>query len=148
LGYGWFPKGSRTPVNTKLGYENFYVYSATHANNGDHFSLILPLVNTVCMNVFLEQMAEYLGEKKAIVVMDQAAWHKSEMLTVPENITIIHLPPYSPELNPVERLWQYIKNNTIKNKVYSTLEELENVIYNFIKNLDISTIKSVCSVSY
>ena len=100
------------------------------------------------MNVFLEQMSEYLGENKAILVMDQAAWHTSEMLAIPKNIRIVYLPPYSPELNPVERLWQYIKNNTIKNKVYNTLEELENVICNFIKNLDISTIKSVCSLNY
>jgi putative transposase len=100
------------------------------------------------MNVFLEQMSEYLGEKKVILVMDQAAWHKGEMLIIPENIKIIHLPPYSPELNPVERLWQYIKNHTIKNKVYNTLEDLENVICNFIKNLDIVTIKSICSINY
>jgi len=80
--------------------------------------LILPIVDTACMNIFLEQMAEYLGKKKAVLVMDQAAWHKGEMLIIPENIKIIHLPPYSPELNPVEMLLQYIKNQTIKNKIY------------------------------
>lgn len=135
-------------MNTKLGYKNFYVYSAAHAKNGDHFSLILPFVNTICMNIFLEQMSEYLGDKTVILVMDQAAWHKGEMLTIPQNIKIIYLPPYSPELNPVERLWQYIKNHTIKNKIYDNLEMLEKTIYDFIKNLDIGTVKSICSLNY
>jgi transposase len=52
------------------------------------------------MNVFLKEMSEYLGGKKIILVMDQAPWHKSEALIIPKNIRIIHLPPYSPELNP------------------------------------------------
>jgi hypothetical protein len=148
LGYGWFPKGSRTAVNIKLGYKNFYVYSMTHSNNGDHFSLILPFVNTQCMNVFLKEMSEYLGDKKIILVMDQAPWHKSEALIIPQNIRIIHLPPYSPELNPVERLWQYIKSHTIKNRIYDNLGELEQAICDFIKNLNSSTVKSICSISY
>ena len=103
-------------MNIRLGYKNFYLYCATHANNGEHFSLIMPVVNTVCMNVYLEKMSEYLGKKKAILVMDQAVWHKGEALKIPENISIMYLPPYSPEWNPVERLWQYIKSHTLKIK--------------------------------
>lgn len=73
-------------------------------------------------------MSVKLGSSEAIVVMDCAGWHKSGNLKMPHNIEIIYLPPYSPELNPVERLWQYIKSNTIKNKVYANLEILE-VLY-------------------
>jgi hypothetical protein len=57
-------------------------------------------------------------------------------LKIPENIEIVYLPPYSPELNPVEKLWQYIKSHTIKNKVYETIQDLETTICEFIKNLD------------
>lgn len=148
LGHGWFPKGSRTSIDIKLGFQNFYVYSATHINSGDHFSSIISNVDTMCMNAFLQEFAKYLGDKKVLMIMDQAGWHKSNNLKIPENIEIIYLPPYCPELNPVERLWGYIKSNTIKNVIYETITELEKTIYEFIKGLTSATIKSICSVHY
>jgi len=148
LGHGWFPKGERTQVPVKLGFKNFYLYSAVNPLNGKDFTLIVPNVNTDCMNIFLEQMSRYLGERKAIVVMDCAGWHKSQALVVPPNITIMYLPPYSPELNPVERFWKFLKQNTIKNKVYDTLDDLENELSNFIKTLTPSAIASACSINY
>ncbi len=80
--------------------------------------------------------------------MDCAGWHKSNDINVPSNITIIYLPAYSPELNPVERLWQYIKAGTIKNKVYDTIEELEDTICDFVKRHNPDIIKSVCAFNY
>lgn len=100
------------------------------------------------MNVFLAEMSkEYAGEE-IILVMDGAGWHKAKTLQVPENIEIILLPPYSPELNPVERFWQHIKQNTIKNKIYKTLKELKNAVANFLNSLTAEAIKSICAISY
>lgn len=96
--------------------------------SGQDFSLILPSVNTTAMNEFLKQLSEYLGGKEAIVVMDGAGWHKSKDLEVPKTIEIVYLPPYSPELNPIEKLWEYVKSHTIKNKIYEAIEELERVV--------------------
>jgi transposase len=148
LGYGWFPKGSRTPVKMKLGYQNFYVYSAVNPKEGKNISIIAPLVNTEWMNVYLEEMSKVLGDTEALLVMDQAGWHKAKGLKIPANITIIYLPPYSPELNPTERLWKYMKDHTIKNKIFSTLKQLEEAICDFINKLDDSITKSVCSFNY
>nr|WP_064592053.1 IS630 family transposase [Orientia tsutsugamushi] len=148
LGYGWFPKGIRTVVPVKLGFQNFYVYSAVNAIVGDNFSLIVPRVNTVLMNVFLREMFQYLGETQAIIVMDCAGWHKSKDLVVPDNIEIIYLPPYSPELNPTERWWQYLKRHTLKNKVYDTLDMLEDMVCEFIRNCDMQTLRQICSLNY
>jgi transposase len=148
IGHGWFLKGSRTPIKVKLGFENFYAYSSINPMTGEDFSLILPYVNTECLNMFLAEMSKALGDKEVIMVIDGASWHKSQDLQVPPNIQIVYLPPYSPELNPVERLWQYIKSNTIKNKVYENLNVLEETICNFIKNFDREIIKSVCSFNY
>lgn len=148
LGHGWFPKGSRTQVHVKLGFKNFYLYSAVNPHSGEDFTLIAPNVNTKCMNVFLEHMSRHLGCRKVIMVMDCAGWHKSKSLVVPPNIRIMHLPPYSPELNPVERFWQYIKQHTIKNRVYETLETLEEAVSNFIKNLEPNCVASICNVTY
>jgi len=148
LGHGWFSKGTRPRVKVKLGFKSFYVYSAVHSNNGDSFSLIMPSVNTECMNVFLENLALKLKGRKIFLLMDGAAWHKSKALTVPDNIQIILLPPYSPELNPVERLWRYIKNSVIKNKIYSSLDQLEEALCAFIPNMTDTIVKNISSIDY
>ena len=100
------------------------------------------------MNIFLKEFATINKDKKIAIVMDGAAWHKSDKLKIPSNIRIIIQPSYSPELNPIERLWQYIKNHTIKNKIYKTLTDLEKEICKFIKSLTAEIIKSVCNVNY
>ena len=135
-------------MQQKLGFQNFYLYSAVNPKTGDDFSLILDCVDTDCMNMFLQQMSLWLDDKKAFIVMDQAGWHKAKGLVIPDNISIIHLPPYSPELNPVERLWQYMKNAVLKNRIYDTLKELEDVVCNFICSMQHQTIKTVCHVNY
>jgi transposase len=148
LGYGWFRKGSRTQVKAKMGFQNFYVYSAVNPITGDDFTLMMPNVNTVCLNIFLAEMSKQIGEQKAIIVMDCAGWHKAKELIIATNIEILYLPPYSPELNPTEKLWQYLKSNTVKNRVYDTIEQLEIVVCSCLKNLSASLIKSICCMNY
>ena len=148
IGHGWFPKAIRTSVSVKLGFENFYVYSAVSPKTGKDCSLLMPYVNSTCMNVFLEHMEQELGGEEILLVMDGAGWHKSKGLKIPKNIEIIYLPPYSPELNPVERLWLYIKQHTIKNKIYKTISLLEDSICDFMKNLKIEQIKQICNYDY
>ena len=130
---------------TKLGFKSFYLYSATNHQDGDIFSLLLPNVNKWCMQAFLNEFAKHITTK-VILVMDGAGWHKG--LTVPDKIEIIYLPPYSPELNPVERLWQYVKDAVLKNKIYHYLSSLENTVAEFIRSIATETIKSVCNCSY
>lgn len=148
IGHGWFPKGIRTSVSVKLGFENFYVYSAVSPKTGKDCSLLMPYVNSTCMNVFLDYIEKELCGKEILLVMDGAGWHKSKGLKIPKNIEIIYLPPYSPELNPVERLWLYIKQHTIKNKIYETISLLEDSICDFMKNLKIEQIKQICNYDY
>ena len=148
IGHGCFPKAIRTSVSVKLGFENFYVYSAVSPKTGKDCSLLMPYVNSTCMNIFLEHMEQELGGEEILLVMDGAGWHKSKGLKIPKNIEIIYLPPYSPELNPVERLWLYIKQHTIKNKIYKTISLLEDSICDFMKNLKIEQIKQICNYDY
>ncbi len=136
-------------MKVKLGFKNFYLYSAVNPKTGEDFTLLLPKVNTDCMNVFLEEMVKKEQDKSIIMIMDGAGWHSSNDLKVPSNIEIIYLPPYSPELNPVERMWLYIKQRTIKNKIYDTIEALEEVICGFLSSsINEAIIKSVCRVEY
>lgn len=103
----------------------------------------MPNVDTDCMNVFLEELSEEIKED-FILIMDGAGWHKSKDLIVPKNIQIVLLPPYCPELNPVERLWKFIKDNTIKNKVFEALKSLEENVCEFVKNLTDEVVFGVC----
>lgn len=148
LGHGWFKKGKRTNVPIKLGFENFYIYSAISPSTGNDFTLVIPHVNTDCMNAFLEEMSNYLHRSQATIIMDRASWHKSKKLIIPNNIKIVYLPPYSPELNPVERLWLYLKANIIRNKVYETIETLKDSVCTFIAQLTNEFLRSMCSINY
>ena len=145
IGYGWFPKGKRTSIKIKLGFQNFYVYTAIRVDRGEHFSLIMPYVNGICMNIFLQKLSKRIGKRKAVLVMDQAGWHKGKELIVPSNIMIIYLPPYSPELNPVERFWEHTQANVLKNKIYSSFDSLEATVCNFINSISRPEIKSLCA---
>ena len=103
----------------------------------------MPNVDTICMNVFLAELSTTIKED-FILIMDGAGWHKSKDLIIPKNIQIVLLPAYCPELNPVERLWKYIKDNTIKNKVFETLKILEDEICDFVKELKPDIVMGVC----
>lgn len=146
--HGWFKKGSRTGVPVKLGYKNFYLYSAVNPETGEDFSLTMPKVSSSCMNAFLRELARAYPDRKIVLVMDGAAWHKSGSLRFSDNIRIIIQPPYSPELNPVEKLWQYMKDKTIKNKIYETLEDIEEAVGDFLHGLTCTDKKSICHVKY
>ncbi len=103
----------------------------------------MPNVDTDCMNSYLHELSQEITED-FILIMDGASWHKSKDLIIPKNIRIIILPPYCPELNPVERLWRFIKDNTIKNKVFETLKNLENDVCEFVRNLNCEVVRNIC----
>ena len=147
-GYGWFPKGTRPRIATKLGFQNFYLYAAVSPVSGECHSLILPFVNGTCMNSYLHDLSQTLGTRKVLLIMDGAGWHKAKHLALPHNIRLRYLPPYSPELNPVERLWQYIKDRTIKNKIFSDLKQLEDSLCHFLSTLTPSEIISITTCQY
>lgn len=147
VGHGWFEKGRRTALSYNMGYKNFYLYSSVNPLNGNNFSLILPNVDTINFNVFLEEFAKTL-DKNAIIVVDGASWHRSKALNVPKNIEIIIQPPYSPEINPVEKLWQYIKRHTIKNKLFTNLEIIEEALCQILKSMTQDHFRKICNVKY
>ena len=100
------------------------------------------------MNIFLYRLSKHIVSKKIVIVMDGAAWHKSHDLKIPDNIKIIIQPPYSPELNPVEKLWQYIKDKTIKNKFFESIRDLEASVSNFLKSLTKKAVSIICNIDY
>jgi len=119
----WNVKGSRPQKPQQIQYENAWIYGAINPDSGDHFGLILPSVNGECAKIFMKHLHEYIDpERKVVLVMDQAKWHYSHSDS--HNIITLFLPPYSPELNPIERLWLWIKDNYLSNKIFANYQEL------------------------
>ena len=85
---------------------------------GQGFALVLPEVSTTAMQVFLDRFGETLAaDEHAVMVVDQAGWHTAHALAVPDNITLVLLPPYSPELNPVERVWLFLRERHLSHRL-------------------------------
>ncbi|MCC6429233.1 MAG: IS630 family transposase, partial [Phycisphaerales bacterium] len=121
----WAPTGSRPTAVKQTRYEWVYLYAAVEPSTGASVALQAPSINTGTMNVFLEMLGKELGPNDhAVMIMDPAGWHKARALVVPDNITILYLPPYSPELNPVEQLWAYLRSHFLSNRAYDDYQHL------------------------
>jgi putative transposase len=106
----WWLKGERAPGLAQQGYQWAYIFSAVRPATGEDFTLVLPVVSAAVMDLFLAQFAATLpADSHAVLVLDGAGWHDQRALTVPDNLTLVSLPAYSPELNPVERIWLYLR---------------------------------------
>jgi len=147
-GRRWARKGERPIVVVRPGYQNFYVYTAVSPMTGEEVSLFLPWVNTSMMNLFLAYLGQALGERQCVLVMDQAGWHVSEGLKPPSNIELIFLPPYSPELNPVERLWQRLKRHSLRNRCHQDLEAIMDAVQDCLRSATPTFLRTLCRCSY
>jgi transposase len=112
-------------------------------------ALLAPRADTAITNVFLQMLSEALQSPDHVVlIMDQAGWHKAKALQVPDNITIRYLPPYSPELNPVERLWAHLRGHHMANLAYRDYEHLLEASSDAYQALTPEIIRSVCACDY
>ena len=114
----WYQKGARPRGVRQQGFSSAYLFGAVCPERGAGVALVLPEVSTAAMDVFLAELGRALpAGTHAALVLDGAGWHVSEGLTVPANLTLVPLPPYSPELNPVERVWEYLRDRWLSHRV-------------------------------
>jgi len=118
----WAPKPLRPVCQAMLTHEYTYAYAAVDVASGELDSLILPNVNTACMQVFLDEVAARHPDQRIVMVLDGAGWHTGGELKVPANLP---LPPYAPELNPVEHVWDELREKHFHNRVFDSLDALE-----------------------
>ena len=145
----WARKGTRPTAVKQTRYEWVYLYAAVEAATGHSVALQAPHVNTGTMNVFLTMLAAELAPlDHAVLIMDQAGWHKARKLVVPDTITILYLPPYSPELNPVERLWAYLRSHYLSNRAYEGYQHLLEAGAAAWQQLTPDLLRTVCSCQY
>jgi transposase len=136
------------PIGTvQYGFENFYVYGAVEPTTGESFFLELPQLNTANFQIFLNEFAHAYQNTLNIVVMDNGSCHKAKALGIPDNVVCLFLPPYSPELNPVERLWQDMKEQ-LAWLLATAIEELERQVETIIRHYAKAAIQSLTSYPY
>lgn len=144
----WAKRGVRIIAKVQHRYKNFYLYSGVSPQSGESFSLFLPWVNTEMMSIYLKELSLAHKDKSLLLIMDQAGWHKSNNLQIPKNINLIFLPPYSPELNPVEKLWQWTRRHICRNRLFESDEHLMDAISEHLNSLSVEKLSQLCACSY
>jgi transposase len=126
-----------------------YLFGAVNPLTGQSSALLAPTVNTAYMNHHLRFISEQAGaDVQVILVLDGAGWHVAKALQVPANMTLLHLPPYSPELNPVERLWAYLRSHYLSNRAYTNYDDLLTASGNAWRQLTPEQLCSICRTEW
>ena len=145
----WAGRGSRPTAVKQTEYDWIYLFGAVNPQTGDSVALLAPTVNTYLMNTHLRMISQEVGPRvQVVLVLDQAGWHVAKDLQVPDNITLLYLPAYSPELNPVERLWCWLKEHQLSNHIYRDYQDLLDAGTQAWNSLTTQRIQSVCRTSW
>lgn len=121
----WAPKGFRPEVGMQIVREYTYAFGAVSPHDGTLDSLVVPVVTAEAMSIFLEEVAQPHPGEFILMFLDGAGWHRANALVVPEKMRLEALPPYSPQLNPVEHIWDEIREKWFANEVFNSLEAVE-----------------------
>jgi len=141
--YCWCEKGVRPSVPCHHIREYRYACGAVEPLTGESCFLVMPYCNTVCMNLFLKELSKQFSDDIALLCCDGAAWHKSKTLEVPENIVLFHIPPYTPEMNPIEQIWKEIRKRGFHNEVFPALENVVSRLCDTICSLSHNAVSSI-----
>ena len=139
----WCSKKTRPSVPCHHIREYRYAYGAVEPVTGENFFLVLPRCDTICMNVFLNELSKAYPEDQILLVCDGASWHKSKGLKIPDNTTLLHIPPYTPEMNPIEQIWKQLRAMGFKNEVFKTLNHVVERLCETICCLSNDLVKSI-----
>jgi transposase len=134
----WAPAGVRPVVGARLLRKFSYAFAAVSPHDGVMDSLILPWVNasTMSMSMFLATVSQRHPDEYIVMVMDQAGWHIAHELEVPKNMRLVLLPPYSPEINPAEHIWDALRENCIGNTVFASLDAADKALSKGLRSLE------------
>lgn len=124
----WAKCGTRPRAPKDQRTKSAWIFGAICPARGVGAALVLPKCNTAAMQLHIEEISTQVAPgAHAVVILDQAGWHTSGKLEIPDNITLLPLPPRSPELNPVENLWQFIRDNWLSNRIFKSYEQIVDI---------------------
>ena len=121
----WAAKGTRPRAPQDQRTKWAYIFGAICPAEGKGAGLVLPWCNTQAMDLHLQEISAAVAPgAHAVLIVDQAGWHMTPKLKPPDNITILPLPARAPELNPVENVWQFMRDNWLSNRVFKNYDEI------------------------
>jgi hypothetical protein len=114
----WYQRGIRPRGVRDHRFASAHLFGAVCPERGQGIALVLPEADTAAMNLLLAELSQALPARThAVLVLDRAGWHISDALQIPSNVTLVHLPSHAPELNPVEKVWQYLRDRWLSHLV-------------------------------
>src|SRR5712691_5697610 len=131
----WAPIGTRPEVASQLIREYIYLYGAVSPKDGTCVYLIMPTSNTACFHAFLDVLSRKFARQDILLVLDGAPNHRCGDLALPDNISLLFLPPYSPQLNPKENLWDEIREKIFKNYALKSIDAVRAKLQKAIHHL-------------
>ena len=141
-------KGVKPLCHYQHRFDNTYLFGAFSPLNGNHLILEMPQCNSSTFQTFLEHLSNQDQQEFKILILDNGAFHHAKSLSIPGNIALLFLPPYSPELNPAEKVWWMIKRE-LKMKLFKTIEELQQALSTAVKKVCTQpAIKQLTAYSY
>jgi hypothetical protein len=121
----WAKRGTRPAAPQDQRTASTYIFGAICPETGAAVGLVLPWCNTEAMDLHLVEIAAQITPgRHCVLLVDQAGWHISERLVIPSNITVVPLPAKCPELNPVENIWQFMRDNWLSNRVFQSYDAI------------------------
>jgi transposase len=146
----WAPIGIRPEVASQLIREYIYLYGAVSPKDGTCIYLIMPTSNTACFQAFLNLVARKFAGQDILLVLDGAPNHRCGDLVLPDNISLLFLPPYAPELNPKENLWDEIREKIFKNYALKSIDAVRDKLKEAILYMERKPeiVKSITSFPY
>lgn len=137
-------KGIKPIGQYQHSYTWLWLWGCFSPITGDSFYWETPLVSNAIFEGFLKDFSNQNPKELKIIIMDNAGFHACQKITIPENIRLIRIPPYAPELNPAEKVWQWMKDK-VAMKLYKDTEALQMKITEMVKQLNPELIKSITS---
>lgn len=128
-------------------FKSLYLFGAYSPFTGDHFELELSHCNSDTFQVFLDEFSKERPKEFKLILLDNGAFHKAKCLIIPDNIALLFIPPYSPELNPAEKIWWNMKRE-FTNKLHKSLDEVSNFITEQVQKLTKNEVKEICGFQY
>ena len=140
-------KGIKPTCKFQQVFLSTYLFGAFSPITGNSFLLELPFCNGNTFQIFLDKFSLQNEKELKLIVLDNGAFHKAKSLNIPKNILLIFLPPYSPELNPAEKIWQKFKRQ-FTNMFFKTIAELETFVSSISNSLTQKEVISICGYGY
>ena len=139
--------GVKPGATVDYSYDWLYLYGAVEPLTGERFFLELPRLTGECFQIFINQLLATFPNTLNLMVLDNGRFHHAKSLVIPDNVVLIFLPPYSPELNPIERLWQDIKQKLFS-RTYQTLDQMQQKLSTILGNYSKPAITKITAFSY